>query len=116
VENSGPTPSPSDPTAGLDELTVKSIRGLYGGPGREGTDERVWGDVQDTAGRERMLATAALRWLGEAHPTFNSKLFRRILTTVVEEQANGTRGSPTDCWDGWDEDIARREREAKETP
>jgi hypothetical protein len=80
-------PSAGNPTAGLDDLITRSIRGCYGGPGREGTDERVWSNVADPADRERMLATAVIRWQGSGHAEFNGKFFRTILQAVVAEQS-----------------------------
>jgi hypothetical protein len=86
-------PSAKSPTAGLEDLVAKSIRGCYGGPGREGTDERVWSNVTDPADRERMLATAVIRWQGSGHAEFNGKFFRTILQAVVAEQSPDERAS-----------------------
>lgn len=80
-------PSPQNPTAGLNDLAEASIRGCYGGPDREGTDELVWGSVTDPHVRERILATAVLRWQGEGESRFNGRFFRSILQAVVAEQS-----------------------------
>lgn len=86
----------SDPLEQLPSYTLAAIRGLYGGPGREGTDELVWSKVDDQDDRERMLRTTVLRWLGEGHTQFNSRLFRRILETVVQDsRGGGARASPS---------------------
>lgn len=82
----------SDPLGELPTYTLAAIRGLYGGPGREGTDEAVWAEVSDGDDRERLLRTAAWRWLGEGHVQFNARLFRRILETVVSESRGGGGG------------------------
>lgn len=74
---------------GLDPLAVSSIKGLYGWPpeNREGTDERVWnGTTADQ--RVRCMAIAVARLEGEAGK-YHGKLFRKILETVVAEQAHG---------------------------
>jgi uncharacterized protein YdaU (DUF1376 family) len=83
----GASLDPRDPWAGLDTLVTASIRGLYGGLDREGTDEAVWRGANGVD-RERVLATAVLRWRGEGHARLNQRLFRRILEAVIQEQAN----------------------------
>jgi len=75
-----------NPWDGLDTIVTASIRGLYGGAGRTGTDEAVWKSANGID-RERALATALLRWRGEGHTEFRSRLFRRILESVIEEQS-----------------------------
>jgi hypothetical protein len=81
-----------DPWDGLDTIVSASIRGLYGGEGRTGTDEAVW-KAGNGIDRERALATALLRWRGEGHTEFRSRLFRRILESVIEEQSHSLTDS-----------------------
>lgn len=71
--------------ADLDDLAVKSIQGLYGWDGHEGTDERVWNGTA-APDRVRCLSIAIDRLRGEGR-TYNGKFFRRILVSVIEEQA-----------------------------
>lgn len=86
---------PENPWDGLDPLVSSSLRGLYGGGGRTGTDEAVW---RDGAGvdREACLATAIMRWRSEGHAEFRARLFRRILESVIEEQSK--RGGGEALW------------------
>lgn len=80
-----------DPWEGLDAIVIASLRGLYGGPGREGTDEAVW-KAGNGIDRERALAGAILRWRGEVHEKFNQRLFRKILEAVIAEQSHQPTG------------------------
>lgn len=83
--------SSSDPFAGLEDLARKSVIGLYGDGTSEGTDERVWGELHNPVARKTALMIAVSRWRGEGHARFNSRLFRRILETVIAEQAEPER-------------------------
>lgn len=65
----------------LDPMTRLALVGLYG---PNGTDERLWNGVPE-ADRPRLACTAMLRWQGENHRAFNSRLFREILKTVIAD-------------------------------
>uniref|UniRef100_A0A6H2A3Y8 DUF1376 domain-containing protein n=1 Tax=viral metagenome TaxID=1070528 RepID=A0A6H2A3Y8_9ZZZZ len=71
----------ADCLAGLDYVTQLALWGLYG---PSGTDERVWGPVQNGE-RPKHLATAVLRWSSEGHPAFRARLFRAILAAVIHD-------------------------------
>lgn len=88
----GSSLDPERPWDGLDDLTVASLRGLYGGPGRVGTDEAVWRHANGID-RELALKTALIRWRGENHARLNQRLFRKILEAVITEQS---QHSPTE--------------------
>lgn len=88
----GSSLDPERPWEGLDDLTVASLRGLYGGPGRVGTDEAVWRHANGID-RELALKTALIRWRGENHARLNQRLFRKILEAVITEQS---QHSPTE--------------------
>jgi len=65
----------------LPPITRLALVGLYG---PNGTDERIWGDV-DEDDRPNLLATAMLRWQSEARVGFNARLFRKILQAVITD-------------------------------
>ena len=75
---------------GLDDYTRKCIRGLYGGEGITGTDERIWNGKNGPEERERLLTSAALRWQAEGHERFNSRFFRKILEAVIANEGVST--------------------------
>lgn len=77
----------SDCLDGLDYFAQLALWGLYG---PDGTDPMAWGSTPESD-RPRMLAAAVHRWSGEGHERINNRLFRKILGTVIEEQANGKR-------------------------
>lgn len=84
----GDVPRARDPVFGdLPSIAVRSIKGLYGWDGSEGTDERVWGDVKE-AERPRLLAIAVQRLEGEGK-AYQGLLFRRTLETVILENTHG---------------------------
>lgn len=79
---------------GLDDVTAKSLKGLYGWNGAEGTDERVWNGTA-APDRVRCLSIAIDRLRGEGKP-YNGKFFRAILVSVIQEQASRpTSGRPS---------------------
>lgn len=75
----------------LDPMTRLALVGLYG---PNGTDERLWNGVPE-ADRPRLACTAMLRWQGENHRAFNSRLFREILKTVIADGENDARDNGT---------------------
>jgi hypothetical protein len=77
-----------DPLASLVGDALPSIRGLYGGPSREGTDAAVWREANGVD-REKVLEIAALRLMGEGRP-YHSMLFRKVVLTVITEQRTET--------------------------
>lgn len=66
---------------GLNYVTQLALWGLYG---PSGTDERVWGAIQNGE-RPKHLATAVLRFSSEGHPVFRARLFRAILAAVIHD-------------------------------
>lgn len=120
---SPPSPSRAVPQAGtpgahhrdevfgtLDDVTVAAIKGLYGWGGSEGMDERVWGGSKTLADRRRCLSIAVQRLQGE-DMAYNGRLFRRILETVIAEQA-ATKSVAPAAWESDAEYRARMQAEA----
>lgn len=92
------TPREAHPVFGsLEELTIRSLKGLYGwaAEGIEGTDEAVWPDGVVGDQRERCLQIAVQRLEGEGK-SYNGRLFRRILETVIREQTGPRKADPVD--------------------
>lgn len=82
----------------LDAAVRTSIKGLYGLNGTEGTDEGVWSGIDDRDERRRLVEVAVVRWQAEGHSRWNSRLFRRILETVVDESRKPVPSDPS-IWD-----------------
>lgn len=97
-----------DPTFGtLPDLAVRAIKGLYGWPPDDiiGTDELVWGSVAEFDVRRRCIQIATSRLEGEGR-TYQGRLFRRTLQSVIAEQT----GDETPASAGAGRGLAKYER------
>lgn len=84
VEREVEVRAPDDVFGSLEDLTIAAIKGLYGWDDRKGTDERVWANANGID-RRACIQIAVQRLEGEGR-SYNGRLFRRILETVIEEQ------------------------------
>jgi hypothetical protein len=95
-------------TRGVD--TVKSVRGMYGWQGSEGTDPLLLKALDDPKDRDRCLSIAIARMEAEGQE-YQGRFFRRILETVIAEQG-ATRNTIPSAWESDAEYQARMQVEA----
>jgi hypothetical protein len=95
-------------TRGVD--TVKSVRGMYGWQGSEGTDPLLLKALDDPKDRDRCLNIAIARMEAEGQE-YQGRFFRRILETVIAEQG-ATRNAIPSAWESDAEYEARKQAEA----
>lgn len=93
-----PASDARDPVFGsLDDLVVRSIKGLYGWEDQEGTDEVVWPKDSTPKARQRCVAIAVQRLEGEGKQ-YQGRLFRSILSAVIAEQSTNGVDPHAETW------------------
>jgi hypothetical protein len=89
---------------------IRSVKGMYGWEGSEGTDPLLLKAFEDHGDRDRCLSIAIARMEAEGRE-YQGKFFRRILETVIAEQA-ATKSVAPAAWETDAEYRARMQAEA----